>query len=193
MSDALAEFRAAGAILEGHFRLTSGLHSDTYLQCALVLADPARAARVLTPLADAWHSQGITVVAGPAVGGIVIAYEMARLLSVRAIYSERENGPMRLRRGFSVSPRDVVLLVEDVITTGGSLLEIRALLEASGARAAGVATLVDRMEKPWAGLDLPFRAALKLTPPTYAPEACPLCQRGLPLLTPGSRHLQGPP
>ncbi len=188
---ALAEFRSAGAILAGHFRLTSGLHSDTYLQCALVMSDPTRAARVLAPLAERWRGKGITLVAGPAVGGIAVAYEMARLLGVRTVYSERENGAMRLRRGFRVDPGDVALLVEDVITTGGSLLEIRKIVEESGARVAGIASLVDRMEKPWQGLDVPFHAALKLSPPTYAPDACPLCRQGLPIDTPGSRHLQG--
>lgn len=189
--EALAEFQAAGAVLSGHFRLTSGLHSDTYLQCALVMSDPARAARVLAPLADRWRGKGITLVAGPAVGGIAVAYEMARLLGVRSVYSEREDGAMRLRRGFHVEPKDVVLLVEDVITTGGSLLEIRGLAEAAGARVAGIASLVDRMEKPWAGLDVPFHAALKLVPPTFAPESCPLCRKGVPIATPGSRHLSG--
>lgn len=191
--DTLREFEAAGAIRRGHFRLTSGLHSDTYLQCALVLSDPARAERLVAPLAASWRGRGITVVAGPAVGGILVAHELARALGVRAIYGERENGALRLRRGFVFSPDDVALLAEDVVTTGGSLKEIHALARAAGARAAGVASLVDRTDGPIAGLNLPLRAALKLRPPTYAPEACPLCAQGLPIDAPGSRHLTAPP
>ena len=191
MGDPLSEFRESGAIRQGHFRLTSGLHSDTYLQCALVLADPARAARLLTPLARQWASAGVTVVAGPAVGGILVAYELARLLKARAIYSEREEGAMRLRRGFTLTSKDTVLLAEDVITTGGSLMEIRRLAEDAGALVVGVASLVDRTDNPGV-IDLPFHSALKLAPPTYPPEACPLCTNKIPIDAPGSRHLSTP-
>lgn len=184
---ALAELRAADALLSGHFRLTSGLHSDTYLQCALVMRDPARAERILRPLSRQWASSGVTLVLGPAVGGILIAYELSRHLRAQAIYCEREEGQMRLRRGFQIRPDDAVLLAEDVITTGGSLREAGSLAAAAGARVVGVASLVDRTGG--SQKDLAIRAAIRLTPPTYRPEDCPLCGQGTPLETPGSRHL----
>ena len=186
-NDVLAVFRRSGALLEGHFRLTSGLHSPKYLQCALVLQHPADADAVGRALGDAVKALGATVVLSPALGGIVVGQEVGRALGVRAIFAERADGALTLRRGFTLAPEDRVLVVEDVLTTGGSTRETMAVARAAGATVVGAAAIVDRSGGD-AGLDVPFHALLPMHVPTYQPESCPLCAEGSPVVKPGSRQ-----
>lgn len=183
--EVLALFRRTGVLREGHFLLTSGLHSDRFLLCAQALQYPAEAERLCRALAETWQGQGIDVVAGPAVGGIIMAYETARHLGARAVFTEKtEDGGMALRRGFQVRPGERVLLVEDAVTTGGSVLKCKAALEPFQPQFVGVAALVDRSGGQ-AHLDgLPLRALLRLDIPAYPPGDCPLCARGEPLVRP---------
>jgi len=183
----LATFIEARALLEGHFILTSGLHSPRYLQCALVLQHPKPAARLCKALARQIKSLEVETVIGPALGGIVVAYEMARALGARGIFAERKEKLMELRRGFTIRPGERVLLVEDVVTTGGSLKEVRDLVQAAGGRIVAVASLVDRTSGRDPGFGVPFFSLLKIDVPTYEPADCPLCREGLPLVKPGSR------
>ncbi|HSC28310.1 MAG TPA: orotate phosphoribosyltransferase [Vicinamibacterales bacterium] len=179
-------FRKSGALLDGHFRLSSGLHSDRYLQCALVLQHPEFAEALGRELAGRTRHLQPTVVLSPALGGIVIGQEVARGLGVRALFAERQDGSLTLRRGFSLAPSDRVLVVEDVITTGGSTRETAAVAEAIGARVIGAAAIVDRGADA-ALLQLPLQTLLKLEIPAYPPESCPMCARGLAIVKPGSR------
>jgi orotate phosphoribosyltransferase len=179
-------FQKTGAMLKGHFQLTSGLHSDRYFQCAMVLQHPEHTGVLCRGLADRFAGENITTVVGPAVGGIIVSYEMGRALGVRSIFTERENGVMKLRRGFDLVPGERVLVVEDVITTGGSVREAIAAVEALGGEVAGVGVLVDRSNGT---IDFGVRTeALLVTEViTYQPEECPLCQQGSPAIKPGSR------
>ena len=181
----LKDFREAGALLEGHFLLTSGLHSPRYLQCAQVMQNPALAERLCAQLARALDANRIECVVGPAVGGILVAYELARALGVRTIYAERQDGKMTLRRGFAVRPGERILLCEDVVTTGGSLLEVRDLVTAAGGQVVAVASLVDRTSGRDAGLGLRLTSLLKIDVPAYPAEECPMCRAGQPLVSPG--------
>jgi orotate phosphoribosyltransferase len=184
--DVLNLFRQSGALLEGHFRLSSGLHSDRYLQSALVLQHPALAEQLGRALAARTSSLEPTAVLSPALGGIVIGQEVGRALHVRALFAERQNGTLTLRRGFALAPSDRVLVVEDVITTGGSTRETIAVAEAAGARVVGAAAIIDRGAD--AGrVNVPLQALVRLEVPAYSPEACPLCAKGLPVVKPGSR------
>jgi orotate phosphoribosyltransferase len=184
-------FRRSGALLEGHFRLTSGLHSPGYLQCALVLQQPEHAEMLGRAIAAAAAPLRATVVLSPALGGVVIGHEVGRALGVRAIFAERQDGALMLRRGFTLSKNDRVLVVEDVLTTGGSTRETMQVASASGAQVAGAASIVDRSPSAGAGqaghLGVPFHALLAISLPTYEPDACPLCAQGLPVVKPGSR------
>ena len=179
-------FRRVGALLEGHFRLTSGLHSPGYLQCALVLQHPRDAAACGVAIADRVQHLTPTVVLSPALGGIVIGQEVARALGVRAIFAERQDGALTLRRGFSIDAADRVLVVEDVVTTGGSTRETVDVARAAGADVVGAAAIIDRSGGQTA-LDVPFHALAGVALPTYEPDACPLCARGEPVVKPGSR------
>ena len=179
-------FRKSGALLEGHFRLSSGLHSDRYLQSALVLQYPEFAEAIGRALADRTRHLQPTVVLSPALGGIVIGQEVGRGLGVRAIFVERQDGAMTLRRGFALAPSDRVLVVEDVLTTGGSTRETAAVAEAIGAHVIGAASIVDRGADS-AKLGLPLQSLVRLEVPTYPPESCPLCARGAAIVKPGSR------
>lgn len=179
-------YRKSGALLEGHFRLSSGLHSTGYLQCALVLQYPASAEALGRDLAERTRDLGATVVLSPALGGLIIGHEVARGLGVRAIFAERQDGTLTLRRGFTLAETDRVLVVEDVLTTGGSTRETIQVAIASGARVVGAAAIVDRSGGT-ATFDVPFSALLAVDLPTYAPDACPLCAQGLPVVKPGSR------
>jgi len=183
----LEVFRQAGALLEGHFLLSSGLHSPKYLQCALVLEDPARAERLCRQLARAFSDDRIECVIGPALGGIIVAYELARALGARSLFTERQDGKMTLRRGFAVRPDERVLLAEDVVTTGGSLREVQDLVLAAGAKVVAVAALVDRTSGRDPGFGVPLASLVKVDVPTYPPESCPLCEAGQPVVKPGSR------
>jgi orotate phosphoribosyltransferase len=185
-------FRRSGALLEGHFRLSSGLHSTGYLQCALVLQDPPSAEALGTGIASRVRGLKPTVVLSPALGGVVIGQEVGRALGVRAIFAERQDGVLTLRRGFTVSEADRVLVVEDVLTTGGSTKETIQVAVAAGGRVVGAASIVDRSGGT-AQFDVPFVSLLEVDLPTYQPDACPLCAKGLPVVKPGSRPLVGGP
>ena len=184
--DVLDVFRTSGGLLEGHFRLTSGLHSERYLQSALVLQYPEFAERLGRELADRTRHLQPTAVLSPALGGIVIGHEVAASLGVRALFAERQDGTLLLRRGFALGGGDRVLVVEDVVTTGGSTMETARVAEAAGARAVGAAAIVDRSAGQ-STLELPLQALLELDVPTYQPDHCPLCARGVPVVKPGSR------
>ncbi len=179
-------FRRVGALLEGHFRLTSGLHSPGYLQCALVLQHPHEAERCGALLADRVRGLGAETVLSPALGGIVIGHEVARALGVRAIFAERQDGKLTLRRGFTISPGEKVLVVEDVVTTGGSTRETIDVARAAGAVVVGAASIIDRSGGDQS-LDVPYHALATVALPTYQPESCPLCAAGSPVVKPGSR------
>jgi orotate phosphoribosyltransferase len=187
--DLLNMFRRSGALLEGHFRLSSGLHSSGYLQCALVLQHPADAGALGRALAERSRGLGATVVLSPALGGIVIGQEVGRGLGVRAIFAERQEGTLMLRRGFTLADTDRVLVVEDVVTTGGSTRETVQVARAAGAQVVGAAAMVDRNSGPRRDLGVPFTALLDIELPTYEPTACPLCAQGVAVVKPGSRPM----
>ncbi len=184
--EVLTIFRQSGALLDGHFRLSSGLHSPGYLQCALVLQHPRDAETLGAALGDLVRSLGVQTVLSPALGGIVIGQEVGRSLGVRAIFAERQDGTLSLRRGFALDPGEQVLVVEDVVTTGGSTRETMDVARAAGAVVVGACAIVDRSGGKQ-GLDVPFRALLPMDVRTYQPEECPLCQQGVPIAKPGSR------
>jgi orotate phosphoribosyltransferase len=179
-------YRRSGALLEGHFRLTSGLHSPGYLQCALVLQDPRQAEALGRAIADRIRDLNATVVLSPALGGVVIGHEVGRALGVRAIFAERQDGKLALRRGFTLAPSDRVLVVEDVMTTGGSTRETIDVAAAAGGLVVGAASIVDRSGAT-IRFDVPSVSLLEIALPTYEQEGCPLCAQGLPVVKPGSR------
>jgi orotate phosphoribosyltransferase len=184
--DVIERFRATGALLEGHFILTSGLHSPNYLQCALVLQHPAEAERFGQVIASHFKEEDIKLVASPAIGGIVIGYEVARQLGARFIWTERENGRMTLRRGFSVSPGERTIVVEDVVTTGGSTRDTVNALQTEGATVVAAASIIDRSGGA-ADVGVPRFALATLSVPSVEPAVCELCKRGEPAVKPGSR------
>ncbi len=179
-------FEQAGALLTGHFRLTSGLHSDRYIQCARVLMLPDQAEMLCRELVRRLDGRQVDVVVGPALGGVVLAYEMARQLGAAALFTERENGIMLLRRGFTLGAGQRVLVVEDVITTGGSAREVVELARQSGAEVVGVAALVDRSNGR-VEMGVPLSALLAVEVASYEPQECPMCEAGIPVVKPGSR------
>lgn len=191
--DLLDLFRKSGALLEGHFRLSSGLHSGGYLQCALVLAHPQHAETLGRAIADKTRELRPTVVLSPALGGVVIGHEVGRALGVRAMFAERQDGELTLRRGFMLGETDRVLVIEDVLTTGGSTRETMQVATAAGGRVVGAAAIVDRSGpstssgQAAAKFEVPFIALLKVDLSTYEPDRCPLCAQGLPVTKPGSR------
>ena len=184
----LETFRRIGALLEGHFRLTSGLHSPGYLQCALVLQHPRDAEACGTAIADRVRGLNVQAVLSPALGGIVIGQEVGRALGVRAIFAERQDGTLTLRRGFSLAPGERVLVVEDVVTTGGSTRETIDVARAAGAHVVGAASIIDRSGGQQA-MDVPYHALATVSLPTYQPESCPMCAAGQPVMKPGSRSV----
>ncbi len=186
-ADLLLLFRRSGALLEGHFRLSSGLHSPGYLQCALVLQWPADAEALGRALGDKVRAWGSNCVLSPALGGLIIGHEVGRALGVRAIFAERVDGTLTLRRGFTLSPSDRVLVVEDVLTTGLSTRETIEVAQHAGATVVGAGAIVDRSGGRH-GLTVPFAALLPMDLPTYQPEQCPLCAAGSPVTKPGSRQ-----
>ncbi|AFM42593.1 orotate phosphoribosyltransferase [Desulfosporosinus acidiphilus SJ4] len=186
--DYLDLFRKSNALLDGHFLLTSGKHSAQYMQCAQVLQYPQRAAVLAEGLASAFRDKEIETVIGPAMGGILVAHEVAKALGVRALFTERENGIMRLRRGFSLSPGEKVLVVEDVITTGGSVREVLTVVQEMEAIPVGVGVLVDRSGGS-VDFGLPKRSILQLKIEAYDAQECPLCAQGIPAIKPGSRKI----
>lgn len=182
-------FREHSALLEGHFILTSGLHSDRYIQCALVLQHPRLAERLGSELASKLCGEDRvkpSVVVAPALGGVLVAHEVARALGTRALFTERQNGVMMLRRGFSLAPREAALVVEDVITTGGSTRETMNCVEQAGGKVVAVGSLIDRSGGA-ADLGLPKASLVTLDVKNYNPADCPLCKAGIPAAKPGSR------
>jgi orotate phosphoribosyltransferase len=185
-SEVLQIFRENSALLEGHFVLSSGLHSDRYIQCALVLQYPRIAGRLCSELAEKVRDLGASVVAAPALGGVIVAHEVARALGIRALFTERQMGAMSLRRGFSLSPGEPTLVVEDVITTGGSTRETMACVKQGGGSVVGVGALIDR-SGGGANLGVPKSALVTLAVQNFDPAECPLCRSGIPAVKPGSR------
>lgn len=186
--DVLELYERTGGLLRGHFLLTSGLHSDVYLQSALVLQHPDHAERLCRELAQPFRGHGVGVVLAPAIGGILVAHEVARALAARCLFAEREEGMMRLRRGFSLTPGERCLVVEDVVTTGGSTREVIKVVEDAGAKPVGVGALIDRSGGA-ATFSVKKVALATLSVPTYKPEDCPLCKAGTPAVKPGSRTM----
>ena len=185
---AIEIFTKANALLNGHFRLTSGRHSNQYMQCAQVLQYPQYAEQLCSHLVEKFKGDQIDLVIGPAMGGIIVAYETARALGVKSIFTERDNGVMTLRRGFVIEPGQRVLVCEDVVTTGGSVKEVINIVKEKGGLVAGVALLVDRSNGT-VDFGVKTEAVLSLEIVSYEPEECPLCKEGLPVVKPGSRQV----
>ena len=185
--EVLERFRRTGALLEGHFVLTSGLHSTHYLQCALVLQHPPEAEALARAVAEHFRARQVETVAAPATGGIVIGWEVARALGTRSVWTERDGeGRMTLRRGFTVRPGEQFVVVEDVVTTGGSTRETIEALRAAGAIVVGAASIIDRSGGR-ADVGVPRLALATLDVPALSPSACPQCAAGVPAVKPGSR------
>ena len=184
--EVIQKFRNTGALLEGHFLLTSGLHSAVYLQCALVLQHPPEAEELGRSIAQHFQEKKIQLVAAPAIGGLIIGHEVAKALGARFIWTERENATMTLRRGFSVLPGERTLVVEDVVTTGGSTREAIEALKAAGADVVGAASIIDRSSGE-ADVGVPRVALATLAVPSVDPAVCEACKRGAPAIKPGSR------
>jgi orotate phosphoribosyltransferase len=185
----LSLFKDTGALLEGHFLLTSGLHSNQYFQCAKVLQYPAHCALLCGVIAEHFRNHKVDVVIAPAMGGIVVGQEVGRQLDARTIFAERKDGVMQIRRGFEIAPQERVLVCEDVVTTGGSVQEVITLALQRQGTLAGVACIVDRS----GGIvrfdrsPEPLVPVLRMHTATYRPDACPLCAQGIPAVKPGSR------
>jgi orotate phosphoribosyltransferase len=188
--EVLSIFKETGALLDGHFRLSSGLHSNQYFQCAKVLQYPRHGGALCEEIAGAFSDTPIDLVIAPALGGIVVGQEVGRQLARRTIFAERKGGAMELRRGFSIRPGESVLVCEDVVTTGGSVLEVFEIVGAMGGKVAGVGFIVDRsggsVRFPLVDDARQF-AVLTMDVVTFPPEQCPLCAEGIPLTKPGSR------
>jgi orotate phosphoribosyltransferase len=190
MMEPLETLRRLGVLQKGHFRLTSGRHSDRYMQCAGLFEHPKESAELCAMLADMFIRSGtkIDVVAGPALGGIIMAYETARALGVRNVFAERENGVMTLRRGFHIERGERALIVEDVVTTGGSVKEVIELLRGMGACIAGVGAIVDRSGGA-VDFGADFRPLAVMDIQSWDESECPLCRDGIPIKKPGSRAI----
>lgn len=181
----LQEFHELGVLQTGHFKLTSGLHSEQYMQCAKLFEYPQTASEIVKTLIPKLPGEIDTVIA-PAIGGVTVGYELARLLGCRFIFAERQDGNMTFRRGFMLQPGEKVLAVEDVVTTGGSVQEVVDLARDCGAEVLGVAAIVDRSQGK-ANFGVAFSALVHMEITVYDPKSCPLCAKGLPLQSPGSR------
>lgn len=185
-NDVLKIFREHSALLEGHFILSSGLHSDRYIQCALVLQHPRVAEQLCVELGPKLGGFGAKTVVAPALGGVIVAHEVARALGLRAVFTERQNGEMTLRRGFHLDPGEPVIVVEDVITTGKSTRETADCVESAGGQVVGIGALIDRSGGK-VGFDVPKAALVTLDVKTWDPANCRLCADGKPAVKPGSR------
>jgi len=185
--EVVTRLKELDAILDGHFQLTSGLHSDRYFQCARVLQYPGLAKELGRLLAEQFNELEIDFVVSPAVGGVLLGHEVARALGRRHLFAERKEGAFRIRRGFEVLKAERALIVDDVLTRGTSVQEMIQLIGSLEAEAVGLGVIVDRRE-PDVQLDLPVASLLKMEVKTYAPDACPLCDQGVALHSPGSRH-----
>lgn len=188
MTEIRKYFNEVGAVLSGHFQLTSGRHSDTYIQCARVLENP----NVTEKLAENWcqllSNLEVDLIIGPAVGGIILSYELGRQLKKKAIFAEREDGKLTLRRSFQIEPGEKVVVVEDVVTTGGSVWETMELVKEKGGKVVAVCSLVDRGSDFNPGV--PYFPLLKVQVDSFNKEQCPLCQKQVPITAPGSRGLK---
>ncbi len=186
--DLLESMRAKGALLEGHFQLSSGLHSDRYFQCALFLQHPEEAAGASETLARTLRAQHPDLVVGPAMGAVTFSYEVGRALGTRAIFTERKDGEMCLRRGFEIEADQKIVVVEDVLTTGGSAREVIRLLESLGGKVVAAACLVNRSGgNPFQDLGIPLVSLADVQARSWSPAECPLCLSGEPAVKPGSR------
>jgi len=188
--EVMKKFEQAGAIQKGHFKLTSGVHSDTYIQCAQIMQHPEFMHNLCSELGKKFRGDDIDVIVGPAIGGIIMAHVMARVLGpwVRAIFTERENGKMTLRRSFEINQGEKVLVVEDVTTTGSSVREVMDIVKSRQGKVVGVGVLIDRSGGK---VDFGIKTEKLLTVDikTHLPEECPLCKKGIPVAKPGSREL----
>lgn len=181
-------FKETGALLEGHFLLTSGLHSSKYFQCAKVLQYPEYSEILSRQIARHFYTSEVEVVISPAIGGIIVGYEVARQLEARSIFAEREEGVMKLRRGFEIKPGERVLVCEDVVTTGGSVFEVIELVKNAGGKLVGVGCIVDRSGGK-IDFGIRFASVVRLEVPTFKAEECPLCKEGIQIEKPGSRGI----
>lgn len=181
--------RESGSLLEGHFLLSSGKHSNRYCQCARLLQYPDRAEKVIAHITPQVKDLGATIVVGPAMGGIIVAYELARQLGIPGIFTERVDNVMTLRRGFELGRSDRVLIAEDVVTTAKSTLETVKVIESYGAKVIGMVCIVDRRVPSATELPFPLFSATSLSVETFDAEGCPLCGQGLDVEKPGSRKM----
>lgn len=181
--------RESGALLDGHFLLSSGRHSDRYCQCAKLLQYPDKAAKVLKVVADKLADVDFDLVVGPAMGGVVVAYELARQVKKPGIFAERADGEMTIRRGFEITKGQKIIISEDVITTGKSSLEVAKVILEMGGEVVGLACIVDRRAE---GVDFPYPiySAVKLEIKSYEKDVCPMCKEGTPYVKPGSRNIK---
>ncbi|MBC7321342.1 orotate phosphoribosyltransferase [bacterium] len=187
MNEVLDLLYKRGAVMKGHFLLSSGLHSDTYVQCALISQYPEDNSLLANKIAELFKGREISLVVGPAIGGITIAYETARALGVRSIFAERESGILTFRRGFTVSEDENVLIVEDVITTAGTVRELKDLVLSCGGNVVGISSIVNRGNIN--DVDgIPVKSLVYISLSTYNPEECPLCKNNVPIVKPGSRR-----
>jgi len=188
--EVMKKFEQAGAIQKGHFKLTSGVHSDTYIQCAQVMQYPGFMNNLCSELGKKFRGNDIDVIVGPAIGGIIMAHVMAQVLGpwVRAIFTERENGKMRLRRSFEIKEGEKVLVVEDVTTTGSSVREVIEIVKSRKGKVVGVGVLIDRSGGR-VNFGVKTEKLLTVDIKTYLPEECPLCKKEVPIVKPGSRYL----
>lgn len=184
--EVLSLFQKQGALLTGHFKLSSGLHSEKYLQCALVLQYPDIAQILSKELAKRFSKDKVDVVIGPALGGVTLAYEVARAIGVRGLFTERQDGKMVLRRGFLIKKSEKVLVVEDVVTTGGSTKEVIDVVKSLGADVVGVGSIIDRSSQK-IDFGVPFQYLAKVSAETFEEKDCPLCKKKVPVTKPGSR------
>ena len=175
------------ALLEGHFLLTSGKHSELYIQCAKILRYPDKAEKILKPVAEKLKNYDIDLVVGPAMGGIIVAYELGRQLGVEAIFTERVDGKMELRRGFEVKKGQNIVICEDVVTTAKSSFEVKELLESMGGNVIAIASIIDRTS---GNIDIDIISSIKLEIQVYDKEVCPLCKKEIPYVKPGSRNIK---
>ena len=185
----IAMLKEAGVLLEGHFLLTSGRHSDKYMQCAKIFQDAKYSVPLCAELVAQYRDENVELVIGPAIGAISMSYEVGKQLGVRNIFAERENGVMTLRRGFTIEKGERVLIVEDVVTTGGSVREVMDLVRDCGGEIVGVGSIVDRTGGK-IDFGVPYRSAFSMDITSYEPDNCPICKTGMPLVKPGSRAVK---
>lgn len=186
----MSQLKERGALQEGHFQLSSGFHSDKYVQCMKILQYPSLTTKIAKDMAAQVSRTDFDLVISPAVGGIVLGFAVAKALDKRFIFTERKEGKMLLRRGFTINPEERVLIVDDVVTKGGSVSEVADLVMESGGRVAAISTLIDRGDKKAFDSNIPYFHLVKINADSFRPEECPLCQQNLPIYSPGSRRLK---